>query len=89
VTKKILANNISKNLGLNKNESINFINQLIKFIELGSSKKNLKIHNFGTFYRKNTKKRMGRNPKTLQSHLIAPVNKLFFKPSNKLKEYLN
>ena len=44
-----------------------------------------KINNFGTFYKKQTKKRVGRNPKTLEEYPINPFTKIYFRPSNSVK----
>ena len=48
-----------------------------------------KLSSFGSFSFKNTPKRLGRNPKTKDSYIIPEINKLNFKPSNKIKEKIN
>ena len=49
----------------------------------------VKLSSFGSFSFKKTPKRLGRNPNTKDSYIIPELNKLNFKPSNKIKENLN
>tara|TARA_Y100001935_G_C17134662_1_gene422391 strand:- start:51 stop:323 length:273 start_codon:yes stop_codon:yes gene_type:complete len=88
LTKKDLALNISKKLGLSQKDSLFFVQNFFKtLIEKRTSIIN--INNFGTFMLKKTPKRVGRNPKTLQSFSIKARQKLVFKPSDKVKTSLN
>tara|TARA_B100001248_G_scaffold95081_1_gene70602 strand:+ start:1198 stop:1470 length:273 start_codon:yes stop_codon:yes gene_type:complete len=88
LTKKDLANNISKKLGLSKKDSLflvkNFFSTLVK-----NKKKHINIINFGSFIYKKTPIRIGRNPKTLQEFKIKSRQKLTFKPSDEVKQNLN
>jgi len=88
LTKKEIAKNISKKLGLSQKDSLffvqNFFDTLIK-----NKSKNISINNFGTFTYKKTPQRVGRNPKTLQNFKIKARQKLVFKPSDTLKTSLN
>ncbi len=88
LTKKDLALNISKKIGLSQKDSLFFVQNFFKtLIEKRTSIIN--INNFGTFMLKKTPKRVGRNPKTLQSFSIKARQKLVFKPSDKVKTSLN
>ncbi len=49
----------------------------------------VKISNFGTFYLKNKKQRLGRNPKTKEEAVISKRNVITFKSSKELKKYIN
>ena len=88
LTKKDLANNISKKLGLSQKDSLFFVNNFFKIL-IDNKTINLNINKFGTFLYKKTPKRIGRNPKTLQEFEIKARNKLVFKPSSKIKQNIN
>ena len=45
----------------------------------------VKISSFGSFLVRQKGQRMGRNPKTLESFMIAPRRVIAFRPSSKLK----
>ena len=49
----------------------------------------VKIPKFGTFTLRYKKKRIGRNPKTLEKKIISERNVILFKPSKELKKYIN
>jgi integration host factor subunit alpha len=86
--KKDIANQISSKTQISKETSKNLLNFFLSTI----TKKNLykvKLSNFGTFYTKKTPLRYGRNPKTLESHLISERTVLKFKAANKIKNILN
>ena len=51
--------------------------------------KNLKISKFGTFKRKISPARIGRNPKTMKEYPIPDKLKIYFKASNKIKNLFN
>ena len=86
LTKKDLADNVSKKLRLSKKDSLFLINYFFKTLSVN---KHINIINFGTFIYKKTPKRIGRNPKTLQEFKIKPRRKLTFKPSDEVKQNIN
>ncbi len=86
VTKKQLANHISKKLGLSQKDSLFFVNSFFKIIVKNNK---ISINNFGTFQQKETPSRIGRNPKTLQEFKISARKRLNFKPSDEIKRNLN
>jgi len=88
VTKKDLAENISKKLRLSRKDSLFFVNTFFGMIAAQSSSK-VNINNFGTFSLKKTPSRIGRNPKTLEQFNIKKRIKLSFKPSEIIKKVIN
>ncbi len=88
VTKKDLVINISKKLGLSQKDSLFFVNSFIKSIT-SNHKLGTNINNFGSFIYKKTPKRIGRNPKTLESFEIKARKKLTFRPAEEIKKSLN
>jgi len=88
VTKKDLANKISRRLRFTKKESLllvqNFFQSLIE-----NKNKNINIRNFGSFIVKKTPSRIGRNPRTLQEFKIKSRQKLTFRPSDEVKQNIN
>ncbi len=88
VTKKDLANNISKKIGLSQKDSLFFVQEFFKILTNHKSG-NININKFGTFIFKKTPKRVGRNPKTLKQYDIRPRQKLSFKPSEEVKQNIN
>ena len=88
VTKKDLAKNISKKLGLSQKDSLFFVQNFFKAL-IDNKSKNININKFGTFSYKKTPKRIGRNPKTLEEFSIKSRQRLTFQPSNKIKQTIN
>lgn len=52
-------------------------------------KKTVKISKFGTFFLKQKKQRIGRNPKTKKEAVITARNVISFKASKELKKFIN
>ena len=90
ITKKDLSKNISSKLGIkNKNANL-LINYFINTVKINLIKnKNVKISGFGSYSKKNTQKRIGRNPKTKESYIISPRKVVKFNASKKTREILN
>ena len=88
MTKKDLAKNISKKLGLSQKDSLFFVQNFFKIL-IDNKTSNININKFGTFQYKKTPKRIGRNPKTLEEFDIKPRQKLSFKPSEEIKNNIN
>ena len=88
LTKKDLAKNISKKLGLSQKDSLFFVQHFFKML-IDNKSSNVNINRFGTFSYKKTPKRIGRNPKTLQEFQIKSRQKLTFKPSEEIKKNIN
>tara|TARA_B100001057_G_C22260895_1_gene723213 strand:+ start:82 stop:357 length:276 start_codon:yes stop_codon:yes gene_type:complete len=89
LTKKNISKKIKDDSKITHLEASRFLNSFLDLIKFKSKKYDIKIHNFGSFIYKFTPKRLGRNPKTGKTHTIKPFNRLIFKASIRLKNYLN
>ena len=89
LTKNNIINNLKKSSLLSVGEASNIFESFLSLIKSKSKSKSIKLSGFGTFSFKKTPKRTGRNPKTKDSYIIPKLNKLNFKPSNKVKEQIN
>jgi len=87
--KKDICNNISSKALITKDDSKEFLVNFLNLVTSKSKSRIVKISNFGTFFVKNTPKRLGRNPKTKEEFVISKRSKLFFKPSNKIRSIIN
>ena len=88
--KKIdIAKNISSQTSLPYSLSKDIVDSFIELIKSKSSFGTVKITGFGTFVRKITPQRIGRNPATGKKHTIPERSKLNFVASRKIKEQLN
>jgi nucleoid DNA-binding protein len=89
LTKNNIINNLKKNPSLSAGEATSIFESFLSIIKSKSKSKSVKLSGFGTFSFKKTPKRTGRNPKTKDSYIILALNKLNFKPSNKVKKQIN
>ena len=90
LTKKDLVNLIYMQIGFSKKISENLIEDFfITIVENLKKEKKLKISNFGTFFIREKKARIGRNPKTKEKKIISKRNVVLFKPSREFKEFVN
>tara|TARA_Y200000002_G_scaffold382502_1_gene399781 strand:+ start:1235 stop:1510 length:276 start_codon:yes stop_codon:yes gene_type:complete len=89
LTKKNISKKISKEIEIDLISSLKLLNSFIHIIKSESVNKNIKISAFGTFYQKKTPKRVGRNPKTMNSYIIKPFRKLQLNASKRIREILN
>ena len=88
-TKSDIINNIALVTSLSKDCSKKLFDQFIKQVISGSNDGRIKISSFGTFYRKKTIARFGRNPKTGEEYKIPEISKLSLITSNKIKKKIN
>ena len=88
-SKADIVKNISKKSSVSAGDGRNILESFLSLIKNTSNLRSIKLSSFGTFSLKKTPKRLGRNPKTKDSYIIPELNKLNFKPSNKIKEKLN
>ena len=84
-----IVKNITKKSEVSVGEALNILESFLLLIKNKSKLKSVKLSRFGSFSFKKTPKRLGRNPKTQDSYIIPEINKLNFKPSNKVKENIN
>ena len=88
-SKTNIIKNISKKSLVSSGEATSILESFLLLIKNKSKLRSIKLSGFGSFSFKKTPKRLGRNPKTKDSYIIPELNKLNFKPSNKIKEKLN
>jgi nucleoid DNA-binding protein len=88
-SKNDIVKNISRKSLVSTAESKIILESFLSLIKNASKLRSVKLSSFGTFSFKKTPKRIGRNPKTKDSYIIPELNKLNFKPSNKIKENIN
>jgi integration host factor subunit alpha len=89
VTKKNIIKNINKESSIPIEDGNTLLESFLLLIKKQAKANKVKLSGFGTFSFKKTPKRMGRNPKNCVSYIIPEINKLNFKPSNKIKEKIN
>jgi len=88
-TKSDIAKNIAKKTSASNQTAKQLLEQFIQVVVANSKKRAVKINGFGTFSRKTTPSRLGRNPKTGEEHQISERNKLHLTVSNSIKEKIN
>tara|TARA_B100001121_G_C18679599_1_gene617891 strand:+ start:1226 stop:1525 length:300 start_codon:yes stop_codon:yes gene_type:complete len=90
LTKKDLVNQIYMQIGFSKQISENLLEEFFSLIVSNLKiEKEIKISNFGTFYIRSKKQRLGRNPKTKEKKIISKRNVVLFKSSKEFKELIN
>ena len=90
LTKKDLINSIYMQLGFSKKISESLVEDFLKNIIVNLDKeKIIKLSKFGTFFVREKKSRLGRNPKTKEEKIISKRNVVLFKPSKEFKEFVN
>ena len=90
LTKKDLVNLIYMQIGFSKQISEHLIDDFFSLIISNLNKeKKIKISKFGTFYVRQKKSRIGRNPKTKEIKTISKRNVILFKPSKEFKDFIN
>jgi integration host factor subunit alpha len=88
-TKSDIAKNIAKKTSISNQSAKQLLDKFAQVVVYGSNKKKVKISGFGTFLRKRTPSRIGRNPKTGEEFEITERSKLNLILSNKIKEKIN
>ena len=89
IGKKDISRNISSKIKTSSSLSSDILDKFIDLIKNNSKDKVVKFNKFGSFYRKSTPSRIGRNPKTKEEFVITERSRLNFKSSNKVKTILN
>ena len=90
LTKKDIINSIYMQIGFSKRISEILLEDILELILRNIIlHKKVKIAKFGTFILRKKSKRVGRNPKTKETKIIAERNVILFKPSREFKEYIN
>ena len=88
-TKSDIAKNIANKTSISNQKAKQLLDRFIQVAVSGSKKQQVKISGFGTFIRKETPSRIGRNPKTGKEYEISKRTKLNLILSNKIKEKIN
>ena len=88
-TKLSISKELSRTLKIPLHESKHIFDFFFQKVVKHAKVERVKISGFGTFYYKKSRQRIGRNPKTKESYIIHPMNKIVFAPSNKVKKNLN
>ena len=88
-TKSDIAKNIAIKTSISNQSAKQLLDKVIQVVVSASTKSQVKISGFGTFVRKKTPSRIGRNPKTGQEYEISERSKLNLIISNKIKEKIN
>ena len=88
-TKSDIAKNIAKKASISNQSAKQLLNKFIQAAISASDKRQVKINGFGTFVKKRTPLRIGRNPKTGEEFEISERSKLNLILSNKIKEKIN
>lgn len=89
VNKSKISKAISLEIGITEEESKRFVNTFFEIKKFLLKDKNLKISKFGSFSKRISPKRIGRNPKTLEEFIIPKQSKISFKASKKIKDIIN
>ena len=90
LTRADLAESIYQEVGLSVAESNRIVRSVFEeIIDSLLRGESVKITNFGSFYTKEKKARIGRNPKTLQEFIIKERRVISFYLSNSLKLRIN
>ena len=88
-SKSNIIKNIIKKSEVSTEDAKSIFELFLLLIKNKSKLRAVKLSSFGSFGFKKTPKRVGRNPKTEDLFIIPELNKLNFKPSNKIKEKIN
>ena len=88
-TKSDIAKNIAIKTSISNQTAKQLLDNFIQVVVSAPKKKQVKISGFGTFIRKKTPSRVGRNPKTGEEFQILERSKLNLILSNKVKEKIN
>ena len=88
-TKSDIAKNIANKTSISNQKAKQLLDRFIQVVVYSSNKSQVKISGFGTFLRKKTPSRIGRNPKTGEEFEISKRTKLNLILSNKIKEKIN
>ena len=88
-TKSDISKNIAKKVSISNQSAKQLLDNFIQVVVSASLKNKVKVSGFGTFVRKKTPSRIGRNPKTKQEFEILERSKLNLTLSNQIKEKIN
>ncbi|MBQ4472079.1 MAG: integration host factor subunit alpha [Alphaproteobacteria bacterium] len=86
ITRADIAESLYQELGFSHADAFKLIDKTLTYIiEAFERGEEVKLAHFASFIPHKKSERMGRNPKTGQSHVITPRTVLSFKPSHSFK----
>ncbi|MBB5714779.1 integration host factor subunit alpha [Sphingomonas aerophila] len=87
MTRDDLADAIVKEHGLSRIRARRLVDQILEQMNAALGRgEDVKIANFGVFVIREKVARMGRNPKTLEPHLVSARKVLTFRPSDSMRD---
>lgn len=90
VTRQDLTERVHRELGISRNESAMFVEQVLEEVTSALQRgEAVKLSSFGTFTVRDKKMRMGRNPKTGEEVPITPRRVITYRASHVLKDQIN
>lgn len=90
ITKSVLSKQIYLDLGFNKQESKEFVDEFFEQLRLClEANENIKLSGFGSFELRDKNARPGRNPKTGKVVTIEERRVVTFKTGQNLKKEIN
>ena len=90
LTRQDISEALYKQIGLSKHESAIMLESVLTQISNALiNGESVKLSSFGTFYPRQKKERVGRNPKTGVAATINARRVITFKPSKLMKERIN
>ena len=87
LTKAKIAKKMSIDLSISNSDAMELTNIFFETLKMKCD--HLKISKFGTFKKKLTVSRVGRNPKNKKTYVMPSYKKLYFKSSNSVKGAIN
>lgn len=89
VNKSNLIKKINQESSISAEDSSALLESFLLFIKTNLKSGSVKLSKFGTFKKKLTPKRIGRNPKTRKEHVICQSNRVSFSLSKEVKKIIN
>ena len=90
ITRADVAETIYEQIGLSRKDSNDILDTMLDEIIQNLTKgNNVKLSSFGTFFLRDKKARIGRNPKTGVEATITPRRVISFKPSQNMRNSVN
>jgi nucleoid DNA-binding protein len=89
INKSDISNKIASDVSISKSDSKLILDFFLSVIRDNLKYKKIKLGGFGSFENKETKERLGRNPKTKESYVIKSYNKTYFNASKIVRKVIN
>jgi len=90
LTRQDISEALYRHIGLSKHESALMLESVLEQISIALiDGESVKLSSFGTFYSRQKRERVGRNPKTGVTATINARRVITFKPSKLMKDRIN